>query len=518
MRVKNEKSRKTKPEIPQSYLKETSFCISKAADNTSVSLVIMHRVSGGVLARLCGSRISRKNIENVCNLSRSSVSLQNGPKIAIVGAGPAGFYAAQHIAQARPDAIIDIYERLPVPFGLVRFGVAPDHPDVKKCISTFNKTADLPNITFYGNTALGRDISLKQLKKCYNSVLLSYGAEEDQRLGIPGEHLQNVTAARSVVSMYNGLPGAQDVKINLDTETVVIIGIGNVAVDVARLILTPIDVLRKYDTTEDWLEKLRSSRVKRVVLVGRRGPLNISFTVKELREMLKLENVRPIFHKKQYLPFEEQVAQQERGRKRVIELLFKSALTEPEPQTAERWANAKKEMELKLLRSPLEFLPGRDGKSVEKIKLAVNVMKGDTVEETKETEEIETGLVLRSIGYKSIQADKDLPFNDKKGVAINVDGRVSEGVYAAGWLATGPRGVIVDTMGTAFKIAANVVADLEKEQKKKPGRSGMPSLPKSTSWEDWRKLENIEIEAGKLIGRPKEKITSVSEMLSKIQS
>ena len=476
----------------------------------------MQRVSCGVLARV--SRISRQLKENVCNLSSSSDCLQNGPKIAVVGAGPAGFYAAQYIAKARSDATIDIYEKLPIPYGLVRFGVAPDHSDVKKCISTFNKTANLPNVTFYGNTALGSDISLEQLKRCYNSVILSYGAEEDQRLNIPGEQLHNVTAARSVVSLYNGLPGAQDVDINLDTETVVIVGIGNVAIDVARLILTPIDVLRKYDTTEVWLEKLRNSRVRRVVLVGRRGPLNVSFTVKEFREMLKLENVRPIFHKEQYLPFKEQVAQQERGRKRLIELLFKSALAEPEPVTAERWARAEKEMELRLLRSPLEFLPGSDGKSVEKIKLAVNVMKGDTVEGTEETEEIETGLVLRSIGYKSIQADEELPFNHKKGVAVNVDGRVSEGVYAAGWLATGPRGVIVDTMGTAFKIGANVVADLKEEQKGKPGRSGMPSLPKSTSWADWQKLEKIEMEAGKLLGRPKIKITSVSEMLNKIQS
>jgi len=440
-----------------------------------------------------------------------------GPKVAVVGAGPAGFYAAQIIAKNQPDSVIDIYERLPVPFGLVRFGVAPDHQDVKKCITTFTKTAELPNVNFIGNTALGRDISLEDLRRCYDSVLLTYGAEEDRELGVPGEHLKNVTAARNIVSMYNGLPGYQDQELNLDTETAVVVGMGNVAIDVARMLLTPIDTLRKFDTTECWLERRRHSRVKRVVLVGRRGPLNVSFTIKELREMTKLEGTRPIFHKQQYIPIKDMVATMERPKKRLMELLVKTALGPVDPKTAAGWAEAQNEWELKLLRSPVEFLAGSDGKSVHQIKLAVNVQKGDSVEQTDETEVIETGLVLRSIGYKSIQAEQGLPFDPKRGVVPNTDGRVESGLYAAGWLGTGPRGVIIDTMNTAFKVGGKIVEDLSTiKDSKKPGLSGMPELMHRTNWEDWLKIDKAETAAGELNGRPREKMTSLPQMLDTI--
>lgn len=446
------------------------------------------------------------------NFSTSTVGV--GPKIAVVGAGPAGFYATQVLAKARPDATIDIYERLPVPFGLVRFGVAPDHPDVKNCISTFTKTAELPNVNFFGNTGLGSDISLDELRRCYNSVLLSYGAEEDRELGVPGEHLKHVTAARSLVSMYNGLPGYQDLDINLDTETVVVVGIGNVAVDVARMILTPVDILRKYDTTDCWLEKLTRSRVKRVVLVGRRGPLQVSFTIKELRELIKLDGTRPVFHPDQYLPIKDLVPTLQRPRKRLIELLVKTALDPADKKTQARWDAADKEWELKLLRSPVEFLPGPDGQSVGGVRLAFNIVDGEgSVNQTEETEVVETGLVLRSIGYKSVQAEPSIPFNVGEGVVPNTSGRVEQGLYTAGWLATGPRGVIIDTMNTAFKVAANIVDDLDKDTVEKPGSVGMAGLESSTSWSDWEKVDALEEQEGHKTGKLREKIQSVSKML-----
>jgi len=449
------------------------------------------------------------------SLNFSTSSAFCGPKIAIVGAGPAGFYAAQHIAKARSDATIDIYERLPVPFGLVRFGVAPDHPDVKNCISTFTKTAELPNVNFFGNTGLGSDISLDELRSCYNSVLLTYGAEEDRELGIPGEHLRHVTAARSVVSMYNGLPGYQDLDVNLDTDTVVVVGIGNVAVDIARMILTPVDILRKYDTTECWLEKLVESRVKRVVLVGRRGPLNVSFTIKELRELVKLEGTRPVLHTEQYLPIKDIVPTLQRPRKRLIELLVKTALDPADKKTKARWDVAEKEWELKLFRSPVEFIAGSDGESVAGVQLAVNAPAGEeSVQQTDQTETIETGLVLRSIGYKSVQAEANLPFDAKKGVVPNEGGRVEPGLYTAGWLATGPRGVIIDTMNTAFKVGANIVEDLSSSAtNEKPGRAGMGALASSTSWSDWETLDRLEEQEGHKTGKLREKILSVPEML-----
>jgi len=447
--------------------------------------------------------------------SVSSSSRGDGPKIAVVGGGAAGFYATQQIAKARPDAEIDIYEKLPVPFGLVRFGVAPDHQDVKKCISTFNKIAEMNNVNFIGNCSLGTDFSLGDLQNCYDSILLTYGTDEDRRLGIPGEHLHNVLGARDLVSVYNGLPGYEDFDVNLDTETVTVIGVGNVSIDVARLILTPVDKLREFDVTENWLEKLSKSRVKRVVMVGRRGPLHVSFTIKELREMIKLEGTRTIFHKDQFIPIQDLVSKLQRPKKRLIELLVNTALKEPDAATLQRWATATKQWELKLLRSPVELLPdpASDGISVGKIKLSVNIAEGENVVQSDEVEEIETGLVLRSIGFKSVQADPSVPFDMNKGIVPNSNGRVSEGVYTAGWLGTGPRGVIIDTMNNAFKVAGNLIKDIVDLKQGKAGLSAMPHLPNKTTWQHWKNIEQYEENLGKPRGKLREKLWTVESML-----
>lgn len=444
-------------------------------------------------------------------------SSSGGPHVAVVGAGPAGFYAAQHISKARPDVTVDIYEKLPVPFGLVRFGVAPDHPDVKNCITTFTKTAELPNVNFIGNTALGRDVSLGKLLNCYNSVLLTYGAAEDRLLGVPGESLNNILPARSVVSCYNGLPGSQDLDINLDTDTVAVVGVGNVSVDLARMILTPVDVLRQYDTSEAWLEKLTKSRVKRVVLLGRRGPLHVSFTIAELRELIKLPGVRTKLHPTQFQPLQAIISSLPRPRKRLVELLVKTALGPHEASWEQNWQLATKEWELRLLRSPLEFLPSEtDGGAVGKVVLAVNEAAGDEVVEVGR-EELECGLVLRSIGYKSLPVDPELPFNPQTGIVPNQEGRVLPGLYAAGWLATGPRGVIVTTMNGAFKVAAKLVEDLDSSPyQQKPGRAGL-NLPNSITWQDWLKIDKAEELAGQLEGRPRMKLTTVEDMLAVIR-
>ena len=261
---------------------------------------------------------------------------------------------------------------------------------MKNCISTFNKTVSNPAVTYYGNMCLGKDISLEDLRANYNSVLLTYGADEDRTLGIPGEDLENVMAAKDVVSLYNGVPGYQDLKVNLDTDTVLVIGIGNVALDVVRMLLTPVDQLRKTDTTEAWLEQLVKSRVEKVVVAGRRGPLQVSFTIKELRELLKLDGVRTMVRKEDLGGVREALATVARPRKRLTELLLKAG----EQQTMEK--EAEKEWQLKLFRSPLQFLSD-DGESskVSSAVLGVNRAVGDQVEDTGEKEIINTGLVLR---------------------------------------------------------------------------------------------------------------------------
>ncbi|KAL8163258.1 UNVERIFIED_CONTAM: hypothetical protein K2H54_015972 [Gekko kuhli] len=190
-------------------------------------------------------------------------------------------------------AQVDIYEKLPVPFGLVRFGVAPDHPEVKNVINTFTQTARSDRCSYYGNVTVGKDITVKELQKAYHAVILSYGAEDNRTLGIPGEDLAGVYTARAFVGWYNGLPENRDLKPDLSSETAVVLGHGNVALDVARILLSPLEILRKTDITEDSLAILARSKVKRVCLVGRRGPLQVAFTIKELREMINLPNARP---------------------------------------------------------------------------------------------------------------------------------------------------------------------------------------------------------------------------------
>jgi len=431
--------------------------------------------------------------------------------VAVVGAGPAGFYATQHLVKALPGIQVDIYEKLPVPYGLVRFGVAPDHPEVKNCISTFNKTVTNPSVTYCGNVGLGRDVSLSSLRANYNSVLLTYGADEDRTLGIPGENLENVMAAKDVVSLYNGVPGYQDLKVNLDTDTVVVVGIGNVALDVVRMLLTPVDQLRKTDVTEVWLEQLVKSKVERVVVVGRRGPLQVSFTIKELRELLKLDDVRTNVRKEDLVGVREALASVARPRKRLTELILKAG----EGQSSK--GESCKEWELKLFRSPLEFRSDGAGSKVSSVLLGVNRPVGEQVEDTGKREILNTGLVLRSIGYKSVSAEPSLPFDSKRGVVPNMEGRVTgeEGLYVAGWLATGPRGVIIDTMNTAFRVASIMAEDLKsKPLSEVNGREGMQLPGNIVSWEDWERIEIEENNRGEVLGKPREKIWTVEEMLA----
>jgi len=453
------------------------------------------------------------------SLLTRTFSHNTGPHIAVVGAGPAGYYATQHIAKALPNSTIDMYEKLPVPYGLVRYGVAPDHNEVKNCITTFAKTASMANVNFIGNTALGREISLDKLTSHYHAVLLTYGTEGDRMLGVEGEQMDNVVPARDLVSLYNGLPGYDDFKVNLDTDTVLIVGVGNVSLDVARMILTPVDKLRQTDVTERWLEQRTRSRVKRVVLVGRRGPLEVSFTIKELRELVKLEGVKPVFCKEDYDGVKELLDKLARPKKRLTELLVKTALDSPDKKTLERWAGADKEWHLKLFRSPLKFSAGSDSDSVSSALLGVNISDGKGgVVDTGRQETLDCGLVVRSVGFKSVVVDPALPWDKKTCVVPNKDGKVvgRPGLYVAGWVGTGPRGVIIDTMNTAFRVGAVMVDDLKKiTTDERQGRTGLGKcLTNSTTWEDWLKIDKEERERGEKIGKIREKVVRVEDMLN----
>lgn len=457
-------------------------------------------------------------------------------QIAVIGSGPAGFYLTQQLLKNKDlDLQVDIYEKLPVPFGLVRYGVAPDHPDVKNVEGTFTKVANDPRVRFVGNVALGQDISSRELRNAYDAVVLAYGAAKDRTLGVPGENSKNVLSARNFVGYYNGLPEDRDLQFDLDTDHAVIIGLGNVAIDVARVLTTPIDELKATDMTEAALEKLSQSRIKRVTIVGRRGPLQVAFTIKELREMLHIRDCKAKFNPADFQGLSKTVIQElQRPRKRLTELLFKAATETPTKKQLDLWGSSPaKEWELKLLRSPTEIHPDSKGK-VEAISLGVNRLVGGTDQLTEDqkveaisgqVEKLDCGIVLRSIGYFGVPVEKDIPYDDKKGVVPNTQGFVDKGLYVAGWLATGPRGVIVDTMTEAFKVGQLVANDLQTSSNTsdviKNGFSDIEPILRQNnvrhvSFKDWQKIDEREKAKGSSTGKPREKFTHVKDMMSQL--
>ncbi|CAH0405888.1 unnamed protein product [Chilo suppressalis] len=453
---------------------------------------------------------------------------QTIPRVGIVGAGTAGFYAAMHLSKNVTNIQIDIFEKLPVPFGLVRYGVAPDHPEVKNVINQFTKVAQHPNVNFYGNVTLGKDVTLCQLRQNYDAVLLCYGADEDKTLGIENEDATNIVAARNFVGWYNGSPSDKNLKIDLSGSTAAILGQGNVALDVARILLTPVDELRKTDITEYALATLAESKLTEIYLIGRRGPLQVAFTIKELREQLKLKNCKTIWREQDFKGVSEMVGYLERPRKRLTELMLKSLQDNPVDFSQ---CQRLKYFKPIFFRSPTKFITGID-KKLSAIKLDCTKLIGDKLEEQRpvpigESEVIDCSLAFRSIGYKSVPVDKNLVFTKYGTVANNkgciIDNNVSSDLgrlYVAGWLGTGPVGVILHTMGNAFQVAKVISEDLKLSTLSK-SKGGFEEVRKIIAkknnfivgWAGWEKIDKYEIEQGKLKGKPREKICSIDKML-----
>uniref|UniRef100_A0A8D2LCB3 NADPH:adrenodoxin oxidoreductase, mitochondrial n=1 Tax=Varanus komodoensis TaxID=61221 RepID=A0A8D2LCB3_VARKO len=441
-------------------------------------------------------------------IERLLSTAESVPRICVVGSGPAGFYTAQYLLKHHKLAQVDIYEKLPVPFGLVRFGVAPDHPEVKNVINSFTQTARSGRCTYSGNVTVGKDVTVKELQEAYHAVVLSYGAENSRALGIPGEDLAGVYSARAFVGWYNGLPENRNLKPDLSSETAVILGHGNVALDVARILLTPLRELRKTDITEKSLTALAQSKVRRVHLIGRRGPLQVAFTIK-----VKKKGGEGV------------------PRRRLTELLAKTALEEPDEQVAGRWAVASQEWSLKFFRSPQEVLPTSDGKWARAIRLAVTRLEGSgefaKAVPTGEVEVLMSGLILSSIGYKSLPIDPAVPFDSRQGIIPNNLGRVlgAPGLYCSGWVKRGPTGVIITTMNDSFETAQSILEDLQSGALAHTGAKEGMDLVRSTlqsrgirpvSFSDWEKIDAAEVTRGKLVGKPREKIVNPQEMLELI--
>lgn len=422
---------------------------------------------------------------------------------------------------------VDVYERLPVPFGLVRFGVAPDHPEVKNVINTFTQTAKHSRCSFFGNVNVGTDVSVGELQEAYHAIVLSYGAEGNRSMGVPGEDLPGVYSAKDFVGWYNGLPRCQQLNPDLGCETAVILGQGNVALDVARILLSPCEILKKTDITQPALEALAESRVRHVLIVGRRGPIQIACTIKELREMVNLPGTRPEMLAADFEGVPEALKDLPRPRKRLTELMLKTALEVPGEKEQERRRNASRVWGFRFFRSPVEVLADPSGQKMAGIRLAVNRLEGlgegARAVLTGQMEDVSCGLVISSIGYKSLPIDSSVPFDSHKAIVPNSMGRVQQGVYCSGWLKTGPTGVIATTMNNSFDTARSLLEDMNSGTldvtAAKPGSQRIRALlenrgVKPVTFSDWEKIDHLEATRGEANGKPREKLLSVEEMLT----
>ncbi|XP_046450928.1 NADPH:adrenodoxin oxidoreductase, mitochondrial-like isoform X2 [Daphnia pulex] len=453
-----------------------------------------------------------KNIKNVVSYFRTvnfSSQVVCHQKVCIVGSGPAGFYTAQHLLKNCPTLEIDMFEKLPVPFGLVRYGVAPDHPDVKNVINTFTAIAKSGRLQFVGNVTVGKDVTLNDLRNAYDVVVLAYGAAQDRWLGISGENLCNVVSARKFVGWYNGLPEESHLKFDLDAETAVIIGQGNVALDIARILLTPIDMLKKTDIAQHALEALSQSKIKNVKIVGRRGPLQVAFTIKELREMIKLPGNSYRIHLENPEFIDACLPKTSRPRKRLTELMLQSSsIKRSEEDSSKQW-------ELIFHRTPIKIVGDSNANKVNGLVVGINHLTGDDwenpqVEDTGLRETIPCGMILKSIGYKSLPLSDELPFDHAKGIIRQTEGRVEgmQGVFCSGWVASGPVGVIASTMQSGHDVGKRIIEDLKNgivgTGTRKPGRDAILSQLEARNVEpvtfvEWEALDNEERERASML-------------------
>ncbi|WP_228430712.1 FAD-dependent oxidoreductase [Baekduia soli] len=444
----------------------------------------------------------------------------------IIGAGPSGFYCADQLLGAGFE--VDLLDALPTPFGLVRAGVAPDHPKIKAVIRVYEKTAAKPGFRFFGGIELGRDVTRSELLERYDAVVYAVGTSDDNRLGIPGEDRPGSHPATHFVAWYNGHPDATDHDFDLAVDRAVVIGNGNVAIDVARMLVLHPDELSPTDTADHAIEVLAQSQVSEVVLLGRRGPAQAAFTNPELRELADLQragvqvdvtDMELDEHSARWLETEADIT----ARKNV-EILAAYAQEGPKEATHR--------IVLRFLRSPVEILgEGTDGR-VTGIRVVKNRIEptadgtGLRAVPTGEEEVIGCGLVLRSIGYRGRPVG-DVPFDDRRGLIRNEGGRVCDeegrphrGEYVVGWIKRGPSGVI----GTNKKDAADTVARILEDRD--AGALNVPVLhdpaesaelyaqraPDAVTWEGWQAIDAHEKSAGEPHGRPRVKLVRLADL------
>jgi ferredoxin--NADP+ reductase len=450
-------------------------------------------------------------------------------RVAIVGSGPSGFYAAEHLIKQHPGVEIDLYDRLPTPYGLVRGGVAPDHQKIKLVTKVYDRIATDPGFRFLGNVTIGRDITRDELLARYHAIIYAFGAQTDRTLGIPGEHLAGSHAATEFVGWYNGHPDYRDCRFDLSQENVMVVGMGNVAVDVTRILSRTPEELATTDIAPYALEALRESRVRNVYMLGRRGPVQAAFTNPELKELGEMRGADIVVRSEEIAL--DAASQEVLGH--LGERTHEKNLHTLEAFTQKPLTGKPRCIHLRFLVSPVEL---EGGTRVERIKLVRNRLVatsgGDLrAESTGETESLPAGLVFRSVGYFGTGLP-GVAFDSRRGVIPNEHGRaldatgiVSRGEYVVGWIKRGPSGVIGTNKPDAVETTEALLADFQSGAlgTALPARDEVGRLlhnrgVRMVNWDDWRRLDAIERERGAALGRPRVKFTRVDEMLGALET
>ena len=427
-------------------------------------------------------------------------------KIAIVGAGPAGYFTAQAFQKAQNEELtfsIDMIERLPTPWGLVRSGVAPDHPKIKTVSKVFEKIAKEDGFRLFANVELGKDVLLKDLREAYDAVVLATGSTTGRKLGIKGEDLPNCLSAADFVPWYNAHPDFTDVAVDLDTDTAVVIGAGNVAMDVARMLaIDPVE-LDPTDTAEYALAVFKSSKIRKVIICGRRGPEHAAFTAPELRDLPKLEHTDVYIDQAQINEANlrvEQMGEVEKDLKNNLEAM--RLIAEHSKKGVDR------KLEIKFLAAPIEI---KGSNKVEEIIFAINEVKNGKVSATDKTFSIKAGLVVTAIGYDCVEYPG---VKIENGRIANIAGHVEHNIYVTGWAKRGPVGVI----GTNKSDSADVVDLIIDSLKEPKNAAGIEGLLKSghqiVDQVGWEKINASEVISGELAGKPRIKEVDWKRLIS----
>ncbi|PKL76890.1 MAG: NADP oxidoreductase [Candidatus Melainabacteria bacterium HGW-Melainabacteria-1] len=436
-------------------------------------------------------------------------------RVAIIGSGPSGFYAAEALFKSGIEVRIDMYEKLPVPFGLVRSGVAPDHPKIKNVTRVYDKIAQDPRFRFWGNVNVSQDIRVEELQRHYHALIFTSGAASDRRLGIPGEDLPRSYTATEFVAWYNGHPEYRDHQFDLSQETAVIIGQGNVAIDVCRVLAKSVDELKHTDIASHALEALAESKIKDIWMVGRRGPAQAAFTPQEAKELGELAIADAIIKPEdlQLSAIDEAELQlPDKGHNRKNIEILRDLVGRPVGAKARR-------LHVAFCLSPIEL---RGNGALEEVVFERNQLSGEPGRQkasgTGEKIVLPAGLLFRSVGYKGTAMD-GVPYHAAWGVFENEKGRIRPGMYTAGWIKRGPSGVIGTNKPDSVETVEQLLADLAELSCETPASEPVAKLLQErgvrvVSYADWQQIDAAEVARGQELGKPREKFTRTSDMLA----